>query len=306
LTLSSWPLSKETTDDWRAIKLTAAFAAGIALCASTAMAETITFGSANDGLGGFTHTAIDSTNTFLTTEADSVEYRNQNLGTVDAAFIRQFSSIDRTPDSGKIYTVTGTSSLSDGYADDNNRLGLVLFTDPTTVLSRNNLGQIGIIWNSDDGSAGAGPTGNNAQDNLKLLNGYNATDADVAVTPLLRDQTIQYAQDLYQGTQVTFSATFWFTGADINIDAFMTDAGGVTSIGTARVLAADFTGDYFGFASAYRARNYDGTPDPTGAARDNPLVQDYESFSLSLVPEPTSLFLALAGLGFVGFRRRRA
>jgi hypothetical protein len=291
----------------RKAQLFTAIALGSAMaCTSPAMAVpvTTTFGSDNDGLGGFSHTAIDNTNTFLATQAGSVQYRNQNLGTLDAGFIRQFS-IDRTADSGLVYTVSGTFTVSDGYADDNNRLGLVLFTDPTTVLSRSNSGQIGIIWNTDDGSVNQGPTGNNAQDSLNILNGFNNVDADVSVPKVLRNQTTEYAQDLLQGSQITISADFWFTGTDIMIEASMTDAGGVTNIGTATVLATDFTGDYFGFASAYRARNYDGTPDPTGAARDNPLVQDYESFSITVVPEPSSL--ALMGLGgLLAFRRRRS
>lgn len=258
----------------RASQLTATLIAALSLCAAPAMAVTITttFGSDNDGLGGFAHTAINDTSTFLTTQTGSVQYRNQNTGTLDAGFIKQYSGIDRTPDSGLIYTVTGTFTLSDGYADDNNRVGLILFTDPTTVLSRSNPGQIGIVWNSSDQSQSGAP-GNNEADKLTISNGYEGGDADGINAPgVLRNQTIPFAQDLYQGTQVTFSATFWFTGTDINIQASMTDAGGVTNIaGTATVLASDFTSEYFGFVSAYRARNYDGTPDPTGVARDNPL-----------------------------------
>lgn len=274
------------------------------MCSLT-FGQTTTFGSDNDGLGGFTHTAIDGTTTFLTENTGSVTYRNQNTGTVDAGFIKDFSSsIDRTPDTGLKYTVTGTVTINDGYADDNNRIDFVLFTDLTKVLSRDNLGQIGLVWNSDDSSA-AGAPGNDAQDNLAIRNGWNTVNADATVTPVLRDQTIPYAQDLLQGTDVTWSATFWFTGTNINIDATMTDVGGVTSIGTATVLAADFTGDYFGFASSYRARNYDGSPDLTGATRDNPLVMDYESFSLSVIPEPSTLALLGAGLLYMTLRRRR-
>jgi len=283
---------------------------GSAGSATTASAATTIFGSDNDGLGGFTHTAINDTTTFLTEQAGSVQYRNQNTGTLDAGFIKQFS-IDRTPDSGQVYTMTGTFTLSDGYADDNNRLGLVLFTDPTTVASRSNTGQIGIVWNTDDDSRNDGPTGDNTNDNFGIYNDFEgAALADASVDKVLRNQTIEFAQDLYQGTQVTMSASFWFTGTDIKIEASMTDAGGVTNVGTATVLASEFTSDYFGFVSAYRARNYDGDPDPTGAARDNPLIQDYESFSLTVdsvavVPAPLTSSAVAGLLGLLTLRRRR-
>ena len=279
------------------------------LGASSSMAVVIdstVFGSDNDGLGGFTHTAIDNTNTFLTTSAGSVQYRNQNLGALDAGFIKQQAGIDRTADTGLQYTITGTFTVSDGYADDNNRLDLVLFTDPTTVLSRNNLGQIGIVWNTDDNTVGGAP-GSNASDNLSIYNGFNNVDADAGVTSVLRNQTIPFAQDLLQGSQITLSASFWFTGTNINIQASMLDAGGLTQIGTATVAAADFTGEYFGFATTYRARFYDGDSDPTGATRDNPLIMDYQSFTLEsiVIPEPaTSGLIALMGGGLLFFRRR--
>jgi hypothetical protein len=293
-----------------ASKRTIAVVSALALMvgASTSLAVVIdstVFGSDNDGLGGYTHTAIDGSNTFLTALAGSVQYRNQNLGALDAGFIKQQAGIDRTADSGLKYTVSGTLTLSDGYADDNNRIDLVLFTDPTTVLSRNNPGQIGIVWNTDDNTVGGAP-GSDAKDNLSIYNGYNNVDADAGVPGVLRDQTIPFAQDLYQGTELTLSATFWFTGTNINIQASMTDAGGVTSIGTAVVAADDYTGDYFGFASTYRARNYDGDPDPTGATRDNPLIMDYQSFSVEVIPEPATFGLfALMG-GALLFSRRRS
>jgi hypothetical protein len=278
--------------------------------AISATAQTTIFGSDNDGLGGFTHTAIDNTNTFLTTGTNSVTYRNQSTGTVDAGFIKQLDGtvIDRTPDTGIIYTISGTVTINDGYADDNNRLGMILFTDPTTVLSRTNTGHIGIVWNTDDSSTGGSP-GSNADDNLSIADKYETpATADATVPAVGRNQATPFAQDILQGTEVTWSTTFSFTGANINIDATMTDNGGVTSIGTAVVAAADYTGDYFGFVSAFRSRNYDGTPDPTGAARDNPLVLDYESFSVTSIPEPSSiaLFLVAIGAGIFGLKRRRS
>ena len=264
-----------------------------------------TFGSNNDGDGGFAYYGVKSlTNSAisLTTGTDAVNYRSEAAN--DGTFVKQID-IWRAPDTGLKYTVSGTMTINDDYADDNNRIDLLLFTDPTKAASRDNSGQIGIVWNTDDSSRNKGPTGDNKQDNLSILNGYNNADADVAVTPVLRNQTIQFAQDILQGGQITLSATFWFTGTDINIDATMTDAGGVTSIGTAVVNAADFTGDYFGFASTARARSYDGTPDPTGAARDNPLDMDYISFSI--VPEPATVgMFGFFGAALLLIRRRLA
>lgn len=277
------------------------------LGASSALADTFVFGTdaGGDGLQGFTVTGIDGTTTTLTPSAGSVQYRNENVGSQDVTFIRQFTSlVSRTPDTGNKYTVSGTFTVSDGYADDNNRIGLVLFTDPTTALSRNNLGQIGIVWNTDDNTVGGAP-GSNASDNLSIYSGYNNLLADATVPSVLRDQTIPFAQDLLQGAQITLSSTFWFTGTNINIEATMTDAGGVTQNGTAVVEAADYVGDYFGFSSTYRARNYDGTPDPTGATRDNPLVLDYETFELTVIPEPSTLgLMGMMGGALLLLRRR--
>jgi hypothetical protein len=239
----------------------------------------IVFGTDNDGDGGFTHTGTNGTTRAVTINASNVNFRAEAGG--DAAFIRQFG-IDRTPDTGVKYTVSGTMRINDAYADDNNRIDILLFTDPAKALSRDNPGQIGIVWNTDDNSDNwvSGFTGGNARDRLGIYNGYNNVNADAAVPEVRRNQTIPYAQDILQGGQITMTATFWFTGASIMIDATLTDAGGVTQNGTATVAAADFTGDYFGFANTATVRNYDGTPNPTGGDRDNPTDIDYLSFSV--------------------------
>jgi hypothetical protein len=225
---------------------------------------------------------------------DAVTYRFIAGG--NAGFIKQYT-IDRTPDTGNKYTASGTVTFKDGYADDNNRFGLALFTDPTAATDRKNLNQISIRWGTDDNTVGGAP-GSNADDSVIISSGFEGTPADASNPGVLRNQTIPFAQDILQGGQVTWSADFWFTGTNIYIDATMTDPGGVTSVGTAVVAADDYTNDYFGFVSAWRARNYDGDPDPTGADRDNPLVVDYESFSVVQVPEPATV--GLFGLGAIG------
>lgn len=297
----------KTTSKWRLIAL------ALMLGASTSMAaviDSVTFGSNNNGDGGFSAIQTASgadvlgTTTFVTTNAGNVSLRIQNTGTTEGGFIKQISGIDRTADSGKKYTVTGTVTINDGYADDNNRLGLILFSDPTEIASRNNLTQLSVYWNTDDNSRSGAP-GANAPDNFGIVSGYAGALADAATPLVLRDQTIPFAQNILQGTEVTWSATFWFTGTDIKIDASMIDAGGVTTYGTATVLATDYTGDYFGFFNSYRARTYDGTPDPTGAARDNPLVMDYQTFSIEQIPEPSTFSMVAFMGGALFFIRRR-
>ena len=47
--------------------------------------------------------------------------------------------------------------MTDGYADDNNRVGIYFFGDTPEVPSQDEAGAIGLIFNTDDGSAGGPP-----------------------------------------------------------------------------------------------------------------------------------------------------
>ena len=52
--------------------------------------------------------------------------------------------------------------MTDGYADDNNRLGIYFFGDSAIVPNEDEAGAIGLIFNTDDGVTGGSP-GNDAQ-----------------------------------------------------------------------------------------------------------------------------------------------
>lgn len=271
-------------------QLTLSLLACAAICTTPVPAAT--FGSNNDGLGGFTQSALDTGVTW-TTNADSVQYSSSNTGTLNSSFLGSFV-LDRTP--GNIYTATGVVTLTDGYADDNNRVGIYLFGDANVVPDEDEAGALGIIFNMDDNVV-AGPPGDNADDNLAIRVGIDNTTLG---GPSARNEnTTAYAQDLF-GTQVTLSATFAFVGTDIEVSATLTDADGdVTTVAPITVAAADYTGDYFGFVTRARSRNNGVQGDP----RSNPWVMDYESFNITVVPEPASL--ALLGIGGLCVIRRR-
>lgn len=251
--------------------------------------EGTVFGSNNDGYGGFTTSTPSGANDTWTLEGDSVKYRSQNGGTLNGSFLGEFI-LDRSP--GKSYRVEGSVRMTDGYADDNNRVGIYLFGDSPEVPSQLEAGAIGLIFNTDDGSAG-GPPGTDTDDDIALRVGIDST----ALTPdQLRDQgTVPYAQDLF-GTEITLAAEITFvpgggTNAFIQVEGFLTAAGLTTTIGlTNPVAAADYTGDYFGFVTRARARNYvEGGPN-SPEERSLPWVMDYLSFSVTEIIGETSAF----------------
>jgi len=293
---------------------------GMNLGASTASALPIdvTFGSDNDGLGGFTQSPSSATEIW-TTDTGSVQYRNQDNGTKNSSLLRFIPHIKRAP--GFSYTMTGVVTMTDGYADDNNRLGMYLFGDSAVVPDQLEAGALGLIFNTDDGSRNQGPTGDNSDDNLFITVGI---DASPTLTSSPRNETTTpFAQDLF-GTQVTFVTDIAFRSAGageeltdedgnvlstlaggelvIDIAASMTTFDGdVTSVGTT-VLASDFTGNHFGFVNRARARNFVEGVEGSFEDRSLPWVMDYNSFSM--VPEPATMaLLGLGGLVMLSLRR---
>lgn len=86
---------------------------------------------------------------------------------------------------------------------------------------------------------------------------------------------------------MTFETTITFVGANIEIVANMIDNNGSVTTTNATVIAADYTGDYFGFVNRSRARYYAG-PGGTPEGRSLPWVMDYREFSITgNEPAPT-------------------
>jgi len=254
-------------------RLSKVLLAGIAIVAAssaTAQPIDIQFGTNNDGDGGFTANLPFGDNESHTTLADSVQYSNPNPGTTNSSFLGEFV-LDRTD--GKAYAFTGVVNFTDDYTDDNNRVGMYFFSDFAEIFNEDEVGALGLIFNTDDGAA-KDPVDDNADDRLYLIEGidlqpiYASTDRPQTLTP--------YAGDLV-GTALTFSAKVSFVGDNIVMSASMaTENGEVTNIAPVSFLAADYTGDYFGFVTRARSRNNGVEGDPRSA----PWVMDYESFSI--------------------------
>jgi len=281
---------------------------GVGLVASTAMAQftvptTVNFGSDNDGVGGFTQSSpvLDNLGDFdtWTTEPDAVQYRNErivldetttlNTGFANGSLLGEFT-LDRTP--GKAYTIEGVLEIVTGYADDNPRAGIYLFGDvpdlgpaPSSP-QQDETGALSVLFNwEDEGS----------DDALGLSEGIQASSLQ---TVDRNEEFTAFSEDLF-GTDLTFTANVTFDNRPIDddndpetpdvptdvidVEASMTDAdGAVTELPLTTVVAADFTGDYFGFASRSRDRGtFDESPAGTGILRGGPTVINYKDFSIT-------------------------
>lgn len=100
------------------------------------------------------------------------------------------------------------------------------------------------------------------------------------------------------GTEFTFVADVAFVGTDIEVDFTLTNQSYSQTI-SATVAAASYSGEYFGLSSRGRVLK------TTVGVNDAPFIYDAESFSVTAVPEPTSLaLLGLGGLAVLGRRRQ--
>ena len=285
-------------------QLNFSLATGLALCTSGALATTVTFGSSNDGLGSFTQSTTGgnaaAVDTWTLNAGDvqlSIDDNTTDTvdgGTVNGSLLKEIV-LDRSV--GKSYIMTGSLTLTT-YAQDNNRVGMYLFGDevdlnavgPPAGSGQDEIGALGLIYNLD-------------QNNIKVMQGIDestlATAAEVGVNPFTSN--VNTPANVVTDYALSFETTFTFIndGEDkIDITFNMTDAQNDTTTVTHTVLADDFTGDYFGFVS--RARN---RGDDDASPRIGEYIAEFETFSLTEVPEPSSL--ALLGLGGLCVLRRR-
>lgn len=279
-----------------------------AICfVSSASGQTIldvTFGSSNDGLGGFTQSTTNNTGagaTSWTTNADSVSSTTSwisGTGSLINNSLLRSVTIDRS--NGKSYQITGILTWS-AEADRNNRQGIYLFGDEPDLgvdpPGDAETGNISFLYNSDDQQIVSG-TGIGAVlfgSPITASNPVNISNPDVPAT-----------NSYYTDEQLTYQADIDFVnnGGTDQIEITLTmfnDFGGTPSSDSIDLIvdAADYTGSYFGFAG--RTRN------DTGPGNDS--IANYESFSITdtTVPEPSTyaLITGCAVIGLAVMRRRR-
>lgn len=274
------------TNKWT---IAAASALVLMLGASSSLADNVVFGSDDDGYGGFTTSAPEDAGVTWTLNANSVTYANAgtvSTGTKNSSFLGEFT-LDRSV--GSSYIMTGTLTWDDGNPDQNCRLGMYMFGDTPVVPNEDELGAMGIIYNSDDGGIG---NDSNDDDDFNLYIGIDQS----ALDSVQRTQTlVPVASDLH-GTQFSFSTAIDFVDVagteTINITSTMT-AGGEDTVVSTSVAAADYTGDYFGFVN--RARD----------SVSRPWTVSYEDFDIQVVPEPATFGLVAVMGGAMIFIRRR-
>jgi hypothetical protein len=227
---------------------------------------TVLFGSENQGFAGFTQSASGSTEIW-SLQPDSVSYENRDTGTKNSSFLREFP-LNRAD--GNRYTIEGLVQLTDGYADDNNRIGIYLFGDSDVAPNEDETGALCLLLNLDTGM-------------LRLMEGIDKSMIAETDTGRGMDNSLF-------SNNVKFTASILFTGNDIQITGIFTDEFNASTNLSTTVPAASYTGDYFGFATRSRSRNFG----VVGDARSAPFIMDYESFYLSWDNEPVSDYVQWA------------
>lgn len=261
----------------------AIFAAALLLaCGPRSHAQTTTFGSDNDGYGGFTadnSLIIPTPEPEWTLGTSGAIFTNGPIGDsgqVNSSLLKQFT-LDRT--AGMSYTITGIADWTSTYAADNNRLGILLFSSSDDITG------------ADSGISLQVNAGTNTI--RFLLGGVNGTQNTSAT---LSGVT---GADLI-GQTLTYSADVDFVGTDINIDFTLSaPVNSYSQTISATVAAADYTGDFFGFGSRGRQRS------TTPGVNDIPFVYEAKSFDVSVIPEPSTLALLGAAAGMLHLLRRR-
>lgn len=252
-------------------------AGGVLLClAGMAHGQITTFGTNNDGLDGFVGNGEDQFDVTHSLTSDAVRYENSLNpgGLVNGSLLKEYT-LDRTP--GSSYVFTSIMTLVQGVPDDNARQGLILFADDDVVIGD---------------SEGISAQLNYDKDTVTIAPGVNNGDFGAGSQDGFTGRT----GTEWFGPELTFEVTVDFVGTDINLGYTLSDGTNSTSVG-ATVLAADYTGTYFGFGSRTRVRG-----DNPGV-NDINQVADYQSFGV--IPEPSTFALLACAVGIVTYIRRK-
>jgi hypothetical protein len=241
---------------------------GFVVFFNSASANQVSFGSDNEGYGGFAAGASAIVPTpapaweLTATAARFTNGPTADSGQVNSSLLKQYT-LDRTE--GSSCTITGVIDIVSTYAADNNRFGILIFatsgdlTGADTGLSlQHNLGN-GQFRILNGGVNGSGVTTYNVAATYNGLNGASAI-----------------------GTTFTYRAELTFVGTDIGVDFTLTDQNDFSQTLSTTVPAADFTGTYFGFGTRGRVRS------TVPGTNDIPFIYDAKSYSVINVPAPSS------------------
>lgn len=259
----------------------------------------VEFGSSNDRLGGFNQSTVapkeekwllqPTSLRYIVDDPDGGPDFGAEGGNQNGSLLRRFA-LDRSP--GQSYRIKGFVRLVDGYADDNNRIGLYLFGDVDDLgdyarsPGTQERGALSLQYNTDSGSVAI----------------YEGIDLNTREAAIKDGGYLGEDNSIFAGTRLAFTADFRFL-EDQNIEVaftLMDELNDITTVETT-VVAADFTGDYFGFFSRARNRGV------SVSDRNAPITIDFESFSVTKtdIPEPAAFVLITGVLSSLLLGRRR-
>jgi hypothetical protein len=232
----------------------------------------VLFGSSRDGYGGFTASVPNrggiANQESWTLLPDRLRYINDDPdginnglegGTRNGSLLKQIP-IDRSD--GTSHLVQGVVRLEDGYADDNNRIGIYLFGSMPDLSVSGGESETGAIYLNINLDTGA----------VNITRGLNGTI--LATTPKLG----ALQGNALFGRELIFIGNVSFTGTSISIAFTLRDEDHVETTVTATVPAASHTGNHFGFGTRTRTRGI--------GSRTNTWTTDYRSFRLADLGAP--------------------
>lgn len=210
------------------------------------------FGSDFNGFDGMLPSPSTGTEAWSLT-ADSVHYAFGLVGRDEAhiASLLKAYTLDR---SEITYAIEGVLDFTDGYGDDNNRIGLLLFNDTESQTSDGG-GGLYLRLHTDPGT-------------ISIMDGINGSTL-ASITP-----SGAYSGDGWVGTTLKFTVQIAFANERMAVTFTFTDQDGVEDSVYAEVDAADYPGNYFGFATKIRNRA------SSFSNRDVPPVLNYRRFSI--------------------------